>query len=140
MKISKSKLRQIIKEELEKVQEQEEYMMGGQRVEADMVYFWSILEPCPAGDGACSDGEREYVYGENEQPMVVAAAGPGDRINWATTRAQAQGVFGQLGYDSRDDNMRLLMSSARAGKNVRAMAPRDFELIAEKWWKPHSGT
>jgi hypothetical protein len=141
VKLTKQRLKELVKEELEKIQEiYEPTTMGGERVKADMVYFWSILEPCPGGEGACSDGEREYVIGEKGRPMVVAVAGPADRINWTTTRAQASSVFRKnYDLDTRDDNMKLLMHHARGGKNVRALAPRDYEFVAERWWKPHPG-
>ena len=125
MKLTKAKLRQIIKEEISQA-------LGGERIEPNVVYFWSILEPASPG---APDEDRKYLIGSKGKPMVVAVVGPANKTSWAFSRASAKRHFGEeFGYDSRDENMRLV-AEPQSQQNARP-SPDGFELVGEEHWSP----
>jgi len=96
MKISKTKLRQIIKEEISQA-------LDGERIEPNVVYFWSILEPDKRTSfRGAPDEDRKYLIGSKGKPMVVAVVGPANKSNSAMSRSAAKAIFGkELNYDTR---------------------------------------
>jgi len=125
MKISKAKLRQIIKEEISQA-------LDGERIEPNVVYFWSILEPAPL---VTPDEDRKYLIGSKGKPMVVAVVGPANKSSWVFSRAHAARLFRkEFGYDVRDENMRLV-AGPQSQQNARP-SPDGFELVGEDHWRP----
>ena len=125
MKISKSQLRQIIKEEISQA-------LDGERIEPNVVYFWSILEPATPG---APDEDRKYLIGSKGKPMVVAVVGPANKSSWVFSRANAAALFRKkFDYDSREENMRLVAGPI-SQQNARP-SPAGFELVGEEHWRP----
>ena len=129
MKISKAKLRQIIKEEVYQA-------LDGERIEPNVVYFWSILEPDKRTSfRGAPDEDRKYLIGSKGKPMVVAVVGPANKSSWVFSRAHAARLFRkEFGYDSRDENMRLV--AGPVSQQNAAPSPDGFELVGEDHWRP----
>jgi hypothetical protein len=128
MKISKAKLRQIIKEEISQA-------LDGERIEPNVVYFWSILEPAPLFGPQGADEDRKYLIGSKGKPMVVAVVGPANKSSWVHSRHNSKRLFGkEFGYDARDENMRLVAGPV-SQQNARP-SPEGFELVGEDHWRP----
>ena len=128
MKISKEKRRKMIKEEISEP-------LGGERIEPNVFYLWSILEPAPVRGPQGADEDRQYLIGSKGKPMVVAVVGPANKSSWTHSRHNSARLFRkEFGYDSRDENMRLV-AGPTPQQNARP-SPEGFELVGEDHWRP----